>query len=99
MTTAATEASSGNALPQIDKPRRSHASREMVVRRGRWGADNGCPKKWRFWHHAGEVWIQKTLSHVSWNRTEAAHLLGISLPTLRSKIRKYSLAASDRQSS
>jgi two-component system response regulator AtoC len=43
--------------------------------------------------------IQKTLSHVSWNRTEAARLLGISLPTLRSKIRKYSLAASDRQGS
>lgn len=35
--------------------------------------------------------IQKTLSHVSWNRTEAARLLGISLPTLRSKIRKYAL--------
>ncbi len=36
--------------------------------------------------------IQKTLSQVSWNRTKAAQLLGISLPTLRSKIRKYSLA-------
>jgi hypothetical protein len=42
ITTAATEASSGNALPQIDKPWHSHASREsaascsqMVVRRGR----------------------------------------------------------------
>jgi two-component system response regulator AtoC len=26
-----------------------------------------------------------------WNRTEAAKWLGISLPTLRSKIRKYGL--------
>ena len=40
--------------------------------------------------------IQKTLSQVSWNRTKAAQLLGISLPTLRSKIRKYSIAASGR---
>jgi two-component system response regulator AtoC len=40
--------------------------------------------------------IQKTLSHVSWNRTAAARLLGISLPTLRSKIRKYSIADSSR---
>ncbi len=40
--------------------------------------------------------IQKTLSHVRWNRTKAAELLGISLPTLRSKIRKYSIAASGR---
>jgi len=40
--------------------------------------------------------IQKTLSHVNWNRTEAARLLGISLPTLRSKIRKYSMGASGR---
>jgi two-component system, NtrC family, response regulator AtoC len=40
--------------------------------------------------------IQKTLSHVGWNRTEAARLLGISLPTLRSKIRKYNIAASSQ---
>ena len=40
--------------------------------------------------------IQKTLTHVGWNRSKAAELLGISLPTLRSKIRKYSIAASGR---
>jgi two-component system response regulator AtoC len=35
------------------------------------------------------------LFHVGWNRTEAARLLGISLPTLRSKIRKYNIVSSD----
>jgi two-component system response regulator AtoC len=40
--------------------------------------------------------IQKTLSYVRWNRTQAARLLGISLPTLRSKIRKYRIIISDR---
>ncbi|MHB8091610.1 MAG: sigma-54-dependent transcriptional regulator [Syntrophales bacterium] len=42
--------------------------------------------------------IQKALSHVSGKRTEAARLLGISLPTLRSKIRKYNLIVSSRAS-
>lgn len=40
--------------------------------------------------------IQDTLAHVGGNRTRAAQLLGISLPTLRSKIRKYGIAPSDR---
>ena len=33
--------------------------------------------------------IEKTLRHLGWNRTRAARAMGISLPTLRSKIRKY----------
>lgn len=36
--------------------------------------------------------IQNTLSQLGWNRTRAAQILGISLPTLRSKIRKYGIA-------
>ncbi len=39
--------------------------------------------------------IQNTLSRVGWNRTKASRILGISLPTLRSKIRKYSIIPSD----
>jgi two-component system response regulator AtoC len=35
--------------------------------------------------------IQVTLEQLKWNRTKAAKILGISLPTLRSKIRKYSI--------
>ncbi|MFH1137348.1 MAG: sigma-54 dependent transcriptional regulator [Pseudomonadota bacterium] len=33
--------------------------------------------------------ILRVLGQVKWNRTQAARLLGVSLPTLRSKIRKY----------
>lgn len=40
--------------------------------------------------------IEKTLSQVRWNRTKAARVLGISLPTLRSKIRKYGIVAAER---
>ena len=36
--------------------------------------------------------IQNTLSQLGWNRTRAAQTLGISLPTLRNKIRKYGIA-------
>lgn len=39
--------------------------------------------------------IQKTLEQLDWNRTRAAQTLGISLPTLRSKIRKYRIAPMD----
>ncbi len=36
--------------------------------------------------------IQQTLSEVDWNRSHAARLLKISLPTLRSKIKKYGIS-------
>jgi len=35
--------------------------------------------------------ILNTLVQCSWNRTQAARLLGMSLPTLRSKIRRYGI--------
>ncbi len=35
--------------------------------------------------------IERVLRAVGWNRTQAARLLGISLPTLRSKIRKFGI--------
>lgn len=39
--------------------------------------------------------ILNTLNQVGWNRTKAARALGISLPTLRSKIRKYGISQSN----
>ena len=47
--------------------------------------------------HMEKEHIWNVLSHVGWNRTKAAHLLGISLPTLRSKIRKYEIFPSGWQ--
>jgi len=38
--------------------------------------------------------ILKTLEHTQWHRSRAADLLGVSLPTLRSKIHKYGLQPS-----
>ena len=38
--------------------------------------------------------ILKTLEHTKWHRSRAADLLGVSLPTLRSKIHKYGLQPS-----
>lgn len=35
--------------------------------------------------------IRNALSHTGWNRSKAARLLGISLPTLRAKIARYGL--------
>ncbi|MCF8084983.1 MAG: sigma-54-dependent Fis family transcriptional regulator, partial [Deltaproteobacteria bacterium] len=35
--------------------------------------------------------IENTLFQVGWNRTKASQILSISLPTLRSKIRKYGI--------
>ncbi len=43
--------------------------------------------------HMEKEHIQHTLTALSWNRTEAARQLEISLPTLRSKIRKYGITA------
>ncbi|BBO93143.1 sigma-54-dependent transcriptional regulator [Desulfosarcina ovata] len=39
--------------------------------------------------------ILRVLRSVGWNRTHAARLLGISLPTLRSKIRKFGIDPSE----
>jgi len=36
--------------------------------------------------------IHKTLHQLNWNRTQAAKKLGISLPTLRAKIKKYQIS-------
>lgn len=41
--------------------------------------------------------ILNTLEQVDWNRTRAAGILGISLPTLRKKIRKFSLNPDEDQ--
>ena len=35
--------------------------------------------------------ILKTLYHLNWNKTKTSEVLGISLPTLRSKIKKYNI--------
>ena len=35
--------------------------------------------------------IEKTLEDVRWNRSEAARRLGISRPTLRTRIRQYGI--------
>ncbi len=39
--------------------------------------------------------IKKVLSQVAWNRKETSRLLGITPPTLRSKIRKYGIIVPD----
>jgi DNA-binding NtrC family response regulator len=44
--------------------------------------------------HVEKMHIAKTLSRLQWNKTRAANLLGITLPTLRSKIKKYSIKQS-----
>ena len=41
--------------------------------------------------HLEKDHIQKTLSRLDWNKSQAAKLLGITLPTLRSKIKKYEI--------
>jgi len=41
--------------------------------------------------HVEKLHITKTLSRHQWNKTRTASMLGISLPTLRSKIKKYSI--------
>jgi two-component system, NtrC family, response regulator AtoC len=49
--------------------------------------------------HMEKKHIQSTLDQLGWNRTEAARRLQISLPTLRSKIRKYGIQPADSTSS
>jgi len=41
--------------------------------------------------HMEREHIQQTLRQLQWNRSETARLLGISVPTLRSKIKKYGI--------
>lgn len=41
--------------------------------------------------HVEKNHISKTLAQLDWNKSRAARLLGITLPTLRSKIRKYNI--------
>lgn len=41
--------------------------------------------------HIEKDHIKKTLAKLKWNKSQAAKLLGISLPTLRSKIKKYKI--------
>ena len=45
--------------------------------------------------HVEREHIRKILCLTRWNRTRSARLLGITLPTLRSKIRKYNLDPPD----
>ncbi|MBT3178597.1 MAG: sigma-54-dependent Fis family transcriptional regulator [Desulfobacula sp.] len=47
--------------------------------------------------HVEKDHITKTLFQLQWNKTKSAKLLGISLPTLRSKIKKYKIHKSDTQ--
>ncbi len=41
--------------------------------------------------HIEKNHIEKTLSRLDWNKSQTSKLLGITLPTLRSKIRKYNI--------
>ena len=43
----------------------------------------------------GGLFAANLLRSVGWNRTHAARILGISLPTLRSKIRKFGIDPSE----
>jgi two-component system response regulator AtoC len=46
--------------------------------------------------HMEKEHIRATLDRLNWNRSETARVLGISLPTLRKKIRKYGIVPSGR---
>ena len=46
--------------------------------------------------HMEKEHIRTTLDRLNWNRSETARVLGISLPTLRKKIRKYGIVPSGR---
>ena len=41
--------------------------------------------------HVEKKHISITLSQLNWNKSRAAKILGITLPTLRSKIKKYDI--------
>jgi two-component system response regulator AtoC len=45
--------------------------------------------------HVEKIHIEHTLSRLKWNKTKVAQLLGITLPTLRSKIKKYDIKQID----
>jgi two-component system response regulator AtoC len=40
--------------------------------------------------------IRTTLDQLNWKRSETARILGISLPTLRKKIKKYGITPAGR---
>jgi two-component system response regulator AtoC len=44
--------------------------------------------------HVEKEHIEHILNSVDWNRSKAARVLGITLPTLRSKIQKYGISSS-----
>ena len=46
--------------------------------------------------HMEKEHIRATLDRLNWNRSETARVLGISLPTLRKKIKKYGIVPSGR---
>jgi len=48
--------------------------------------------------HMEKEHIQNTLDRLNWNRSETSRVLGISLPTLRKKIKKYGMTPATRQS-
>ena len=43
--------------------------------------------------HMEKTHITRTLYQLDWNKSHAAKVLGITLPTLRSKIKKYNIHA------
>ena len=46
--------------------------------------------------HMEKEHIRTTLDRLNWKRSETARILGISLPTLRKKIKKYAITPAGR---